>query len=66
MKARKTRTKITKVKDNSGVWVDESAQIKKIFITDFTARFKSAQAGTSNIHMEILNLVTAEDNQSLL
>jgi len=25
MKARKTRTKTTKVKDNSRVWVDESA-----------------------------------------
>jgi len=37
-----------------------------MFITDFTARFKSAQACTSNIDMEMLNLVTAEDNQSLL
>ena len=66
MKARKTWSKNTKVKDNSGVWVDESAQIEKIFITDFTARFKLAQAGTSNIDMEMLNLVTAEYNQRLL
>ena len=55
-----------KVKGTSGVWVDEFAQIEKMFTTDFTARFKSAQAGTSNIDMAMLNLVTAEDNQSLL
>ena len=37
-----------------------------MFTTNFIARFKSAQASTSNIDMEMLNLVTAEDNQSLL
>jgi len=42
MKTRKTRSKITKVKDNSGVWVDESAPIEKMFTTEFAARFKSA------------------------
>ncbi|KAJ8419810.1 LOW QUALITY PROTEIN: hypothetical protein Cgig2_003195 [Carnegiea gigantea] len=56
MKARKTRSKITKVKDNLGVWVNESAQAEKMFTTNFTARFKSVQAGTSNIDMEMLNL----------
>jgi len=66
MKTRKIRSKITKVKDNSRVWVDESAQIEKMFTTEFAARFKSAHAGTSDINMEMLNLVTAEDNQSLL
>jgi len=58
MKARKIRSKITKIKDTSGMWVDESAQIEKIFITDFTTRFKSAQAITSNIEMEMPNLIT--------
>ena len=66
MKARKTRSKITKIKDNSGIWVDEFAQIENIFITDFTIRFKSAQAVTSNMEMKMLNLVTVEDNQRLL
>ena len=40
MKAIKTRSRITKIKDNSEVLVDESAQFEKIFITDFITRFK--------------------------
>ena len=66
MKVRKIRSKIIKIKDNSGVWVDESAPIEKMLITDFTTRFKSTQAVTSNMEMEILNLVTVADNQRLL
>ena len=37
-----------------------------MFTTEFAARFKSAHAGTSDINMEMLNLVTAKYNQSLL
>jgi len=39
MKARRTRSKIMKLKDPSGVWVDESSQIESMFINEFTARF---------------------------
>ena len=65
MKVRKTRSKITKIKDNLGVWIDKSAQIENMFIADFTIGFKSAQTATSEIEMEILNLVTVQDNQRL-
>ena len=66
IKARKSISKITKIKDTSGVWIDESVQIEKMFITDFTTIFKSTQAVTSNIEMEMSNLVNVEDNQRLL
>ena len=55
-----------KIKDNSGVCVDEPAQIESKFIIDFITRFKSDQVVLSNIEMDMLNLVTVEDNQRLL
>jgi len=42
IKARKARSRIVKIKDSSGVWVDSTSQIQKIFVHDFTARFKSS------------------------
>ena len=55
-----------KLKDSSGVWVEEPVQIEQMFINDFTTRFKSAQVSSTNIDMEMLNLVSAVDNDTLL
>ena len=66
IKTRKTRSRIVKLKDNSGVWVEEPVQIEQMFINDFTARIKSAQVSSTNIDMEMLNLVSAVDNDTLL
>ena len=66
MKTRKTRSRIVKLKDSSGVWVEDPDQIKQLFITDFTARFKSAPVSPSNIDMEMLNVVSTVDNETLL
>jgi len=41
MKTRKARSKITKLKENSGGRMEEATQIEKMLINDFTARFKS-------------------------
>jgi len=65
-KTRKTRNRIVKLKDSSGVWVEEPVQVEQMFINDFTTRFKSAQVSSTNIDMEMLNLVSAEDNDTLL
>ena len=54
------------LKDNLGVRVEEPTQIEQMFINDFTAWFKSAQAHASNIDMAMLNLVTIEDNDTLM
>jgi len=66
MKSRKTRSKIVKLKGSSGVWVEELAQIEQILINDFSARFKSTQVNSTNIDTEMLNLVSAEDNDTPL
>ena len=66
VKARKTRSKVLKLKDPSGVWVDESSQIKSMFVNEFTTRFKSAQTNSPNVQLDRAHLVTAEDNELLL
>ena len=66
MKTRKTRSRIVKLKDSSGVWVEKPDQIKQLFINDFTTRFKSAPVSPSNIDMKILNVVSTVDNDTLL
>jgi len=66
MKARKTRSKVLKLKDPSGAWVDESSQIESMFVNEFTTRFKSAQTSSPNIQLDMAHLVTAEDNVLLL
>ena len=52
-----------KLKDTSCVWVDESSQIKSIFVNDCTARFKSDQASPPNVQLDMANLVTFDDNE---
>ena len=62
----KTRSKIMKLKDSSGVWIEEPTQIERMLINDFSARFKSTQVNSADIDMEMLNLVSTEDNDKLL
>jgi len=66
MKARKTRSKILKLKDTSSVWVDEAPHIESMLVHKFSARFKSAQASSPNIHLDMANLVAADDTDQLL
>jgi len=53
-----------KLKDTSGVWVDESSQIESMFVNEFTARFKTAQTSIPNVQLDAANLVTLEDNEN--
>ena len=55
-----------KLKDTSGVWVNESAQIKSMFVDEFTAWFKLDQAGPPNVQIDVIILVIADDNETLL
>jgi len=66
MKARKHRGKIVKIKDASGVWIEEDHRIQQLFIHDFTSRFKSAHDPTSPIDINLPLVVTEEDNFLLL
>ena len=54
-----------KLKD-TGVWVDESSQIESMFVNDFTTIFKSAQASTSSMQLDMFNSVTIDDSEKLL
>ena len=42
MLARKTRSRIVKIKDSSGIWLDNPNQIQQLFVHDFTSRFHSS------------------------
>jgi len=42
MKVRKSRSKIIKIKDAFGVWIEEAPRIQQLFVHDFTSRFKSS------------------------
>ena len=66
MKARKTRGRIFKIKDASGVWIDEASRIQQLFIHDFTLRFKSSHTTETCIDIELPTMVSEEDNFLLL
>ena len=66
MKAIKYRSKIMKLKDNSGVWVDESPQTENMFVNDFAAGFKSAQTSPTQVRLDMGNLATSLDSDRLL
>lgn len=65
MKARKTRSSIIKIKDPSGVRIDDAANIQKLFVNDFTSRFKSMH-GPSSIMIDLPTKVSLEDNMNLI
>jgi len=66
MRARKTRSSIVRIKDLSGVWVDSPTQIQKLFVHDFTTRFKSSQQNSINIDIDLPMVVSEEDNFNLI
>ena len=66
MKARKTRGKIFRIQDASGVWIEEPFFIQQKFIHDFSSRFTSARDPASHPSVGLLKSVTDEDNALLL
>ena len=48
MKARKTRSAIVKIKDSSGVWIDNADEIKRL-VNDFKLWFKSLSGPSSMV-----------------
>jgi len=65
MRTRKSRSKIIKIKDASGVWIDEASQVQQLFVQDFTSRFKSTLINTALPNFELLMIVSEEDNYLL-
>jgi len=65
MKARKMRSSIIKIKDSSGVWIDDAADIQKLFVKGFTSHFKSMH-GPSSIMVDLSTKVSSKDNMNLI
>jgi len=65
MKARKLRSTINKIKDSSGVWLEDDADIQKLFVNDFELCFTSAQ-GPSNINVDLPDMVSPEEHENLI
>ena len=63
MKARKTTSKVLKLKDPSRVCFDESFQMESMFVNEFATWFKSAQTSYPNIQLNRVDLVTTDDNE---
>ena len=66
MKSRKSCHRIIKIKDSSGIWIDDSVQIQSCFVDDFIARFKSAHSDTMSVAIDLHRSVSNEDNDQLL
>ena len=66
MKARKTKSKILKLRDTSGVWIDDPSQIASMFVNDFSARFETAHQTAPNFQIDMVNSISTEDNDLLL
>jgi len=66
MKVRKSRGRIFKIKDESGVWLEEAPRIQQLFIHDFTSRFKSSHTSATRIDIDLPMVVSDEDNFLLL
>jgi len=66
MKARKSCGRIFKIKDASGVWIDEAHRIQHLFIHDFTSRFKPSHPNATRFNIDLPSVVSKEDNVLLL
>jgi len=66
MKARKSHFSIVKIKDSSGVWVDDVAQIQKLFVHDFNKQFRSTYGNLPTIEVDLPKVLTQEDNDNLV
>ena len=65
MKARKLRSSVIKIKDSSGVSIDDAADIQKVFVNDFKLHFKSMH-GPSSIMVDLPTKVSLEDNMNMI
>ena len=66
MQARKSRGRIFKIKDASGVWIEEVSRIQQLFIHDFTSRFKSSHTTETRMDIDLPTVVSEVDNFLLL
>ena len=65
MKAWKTCFFIIKIKDSSGVYIDDAADIQRLFVNEFTSHFKSMHH-PSSIMVNLSTKVSLEDNMNLI
>jgi len=65
--ARRKRKLIMKIKDDSGIWIEDHKTIADRFITEFMQRFKSAHNGSRNLpEVGLTRLVLDTDNDELI
>ena len=64
-KTRKLRSNIVKIKDSSGVWIDDAIEIRQLFVNDFKLRFKSSPV-PSSVMVDLPTMVSLEDNMNLI
>ena len=64
--ARKRRCNIIRIKDETGVQLDEIESIKNNVILDFSPQFKSERYSSSPLPNLISPLITVEDNLELI
>jgi len=65
--SRKRGCSILRIKDESGIWLDDMATIKQKFIMDFSARFTSARGAPLGLDGTLASpMVTAEENVGLI
>ena len=57
---------LLKIKDLFGVWLYEVTPSQKLFIHDFTTRFKSVQGNVPNLQINLPSVVSDEDNDTLI
>ena len=65
MKVRKSRSKIIKIKDSFGVWVNDLTQLQHLFVNEFKARFKSSHTCTSSFRLDLPEKVSEGEITSL-
>ena len=65
--ARRKRKLIMKIKDDSGIWIEDHKTIADRFITEFMQRFKSSHNGSRNLpEVGLTRLVSDTDNDELI
>ena len=64
---RKRGCSILRIKDTSGIWIEERPAIQQKFILDFSSRFTSAHGPRPRVHGFLATpIVTAEENADLI
>ena len=58
---------VVKLKDDCGMWIDNSKDIASKFIIDYSARFKSNHTSTQNFtNIQLQQIITDSDNSKLV